>query len=279
MRHSILHTAGNVVWVARRDPREAVPLLGAYARLKARELASRADGSDDTSIARFLGLEVSFFDAYWLVEMFEEIFLRDQYRFAPSRPRPLILDVGSNVGLSILYFKREYPDARVVGFEPDPRTFAVLERNVRQNGLSDVTLVEAAVSDGRESLVLHADVPGSPQASTTSMRAATGARSTTVRADRLSRHVADEVDLLKLDVEGAEGTVLAELADAGRLPLVREIVMEYHHHLDSHRDELSDVLSLLEGAGFGYGLEARVGPRDGRAEGAYQNVLVHAYRK
>jgi hypothetical protein len=43
MRHSLMHTAGNVVWAARNERNELAPLLAAYSRLKFRELVgSRA---------------------------------------------------------------------------------------------------------------------------------------------------------------------------------------------------------------------------------------------
>lgn len=224
-------------------------------------------------------MRVSFFDHYWLLEMFEEIFLRRQYSFETDSARPLVVDVGSNIGLSILYFKRRFPDARVIGFEPDPRTFDVLVRNVRENGLQDVTLVNEAVYDGEEWVYLYGDedVPGSPQVSTRRQR--TGGAGRAVPATRLSEHVTESVDYLKLDVEGAEHVVLAELEESGKLGLVERMGIEYHHHVAADEDELSGLLALLERNGFGYQLEARLDGSLRSRAGGYQNIFVFGYRK
>src|ERR1700693_4874079 len=68
-------------------------------------------------------LDFWFFSYSGFVCLFEEIFIRQDYIFVSRRPDPLIIDCGSNIGMSILYFKRRYPKARIIGFEPDPATF------------------------------------------------------------------------------------------------------------------------------------------------------------
>jgi hypothetical protein len=93
----------------------------------------------------------------------------------------------------------------------------------------------------------------------------------------LSTLLPDSVDLLKLDVEGAEGDVLDDLVQTGALDRVAEVVMEYHHHLDD-QDRLGGVLSLLERAGFGY----QVATAENHAilgAGSFQDVLLYAYRR
>jgi FkbM family methyltransferase len=278
MRHSILHTAGNVVWVARNHRRAAVPLLWTYSRLKLREaLASRPRGNG-LRRTRILDMDVTFFDHYWLVEMFEEIFLRRHYYFESDSPHPLIVDVGSNIGLAILFFKRLHPASKVIAFEPDPETFAVLEKNVRDNALEGVRARNEAVYDGSERLHLYGDceTPGSPQQTMRSGRLTGGIRS--VPASRLSDHITEAVDFLKIDVEGAEGVVMEELEESGKLELVRRLAVEHHHHLDPEEDGLSRLLAALERNGFGYQLEARLASFTS-PPGQYQNVLVFGYRK
>src|SRR5262245_51337972 len=75
----------------------------------------------------------------------QEIFCYRIYEFRATRPDPLVIDAGPNVGLSVLFFKRTYPGCRVIAFEADPAVFAVLERNVRSAGLAGVELVNRAV--------------------------------------------------------------------------------------------------------------------------------------
>lgn len=278
-RHSLLHTLGNLVWVARNERAQLAPLLASYARLKAREVVEYRRPPRGVRRTRILGMEVSFLDPYWLVEMFEEIFLRRQYAFESAKEQPLIVDVGSNIGLSILFFKRLFPAAAIIGFEPDPAAFRLLQRNVDANRLREVSLLNVAVYDGAPFVQLYGDptTPGSPQRSTRRGRA--GGTSHKVPATRLSDHLAEPVDYLKLDVEGAEGIVVEELERSGKLGLVERMAIEYHHHVDEEEDLLSDLLATLERNGFGYQLEARFGPGAAAARGRFQNVLVYAYRK
>jgi FkbM family methyltransferase len=279
MRHSLLHTVGNAVWVARTDRQAARSLLASYVRLKLGEIAaSRRPHAGGTSRTKVLDWDVRFFDHYWLVEMFEEIFLRQQYRFESSARNPFVVDVGSNIGLSILYFKHLYPDARIVGFEPDRETYEVLAENMRMNRCGDVVLFNTAISDSVGSVTLYHDTgtPGSPRQSTRKERlnAEVGIE---VPSAPLSDYLAEPVDYLKLDVEGAEGVVLSDLERSSKLQLVRKMTVEYHHHLHGEDDGLADVLAMLQRNDFAYQLEARLGPR--RRDGMYQNILVHAYSK
>jgi FkbM family methyltransferase len=279
MRHSFLHTLGNVVWVARSERTGAIPLLTAYSRLKAEELISPRGNADRPRRTTILGMAVTFFDYYWLVEMFEEIFLRKQYYFESDTDEPFIIDVGSNIGLAILFFKTLFPRSAVTGFEPDPEAFEVLTKNVRDNGLHRVHALNQAVHDGRDPVYLYGDrtTPGSPQMSTRSERISGNAK--VVPATRLSEHIDERVDFLKLDVEGAERVVIQELEDSGTLGRVKRMAIEYHHHLDPDEDALSRMLATLERGGFGYQLEARIDRAPGSRSRHFQNILVHAYRK
>jgi predicted O-methyltransferase YrrM len=62
------------------------------------------------------------------------IFLKAKiYRFNSLITKPLILDCGANVGVSVLYFKRLYPDAEIIAFEPDEDVFAILKQNYEES--------------------------------------------------------------------------------------------------------------------------------------------------
>ena len=67
--------------------------------------------------------------------LFNELFADACYSFRAQTDSPLIFDCGSNIGLSILFFKKLYPKARVIGFEPDPLTFQTLRENSERNSL------------------------------------------------------------------------------------------------------------------------------------------------
>jgi FkbM family methyltransferase len=182
-------------------------------------------------------------DAY--VAMHREIFGTNIYQFRASFPAPYILDCGANIGLSAIYFKKLYPAARVVAFEPDPDIFKVLDGNVRAFGLKDVTLVAKGVWSTNTVLRFVADpvyglgghiVPdgGSNQAFE-------------VPVVRLRDYLGEPVDLLKLDVEGAECEILDDCSDM--LRNVKNIFIEYHSFVGRSQC-LGRLLATLSDAGF-----------------------------
>lgn len=102
-----------------------------------------------------------------------------------------------------------------------------------------------------------------------------------VPAIRLSDLVQGPVDLLKLDVEGAEHDVMDEMVSSGALAHVGAIAMEYHHHIDPTVDRLSEMLRLLEDNGFRCRVEAKRShrPLSLKSVGAFQDIALLAVRR
>jgi tRNA G46 methylase TrmB len=102
--------------------------------------------SRTSGVERFLGYTVRITDGPNFYMQYKDEFIRRIYHFEGQRPDPLIIDGGSNMGMSILYFKHVYPQARIIGFEPDPAIFRILQENVTRNSLTNVTLINAGLS-------------------------------------------------------------------------------------------------------------------------------------
>jgi len=227
-----------------------------------------------------LDLKFCFPDLSLFGFLFTEIFINQDYFFLTDRKDPLIIDCGSNMGLSILYFKQRYPKARIVGFEPDRTTFEILEKNVAANGLSDVALHNCALADreGEAELFCNPSALGSPVTSLRKERSDLNIESKKVITVLLSNYLGSEVDFLKLDIEGMEMAVIEDLAGKGKLSQVREMAIEYHHHIPADDDALSHLLTVLENNGFGYRMAASMGwPIEDRRN--MQDILIRAYRK
>ena len=77
-----------------------------------------------------------------------EIFEEGEYWFASDKAHPTILDCGSHIGLSVAWFKRRFPKAQIIAFEPDPDSFRLLQTNVAVNGFQNVELLNVAVYPG-----------------------------------------------------------------------------------------------------------------------------------
>lgn len=148
------------------------------------------------------------------------------------KPGDTVFDIGANVGLFGLMAAVSEPTCRVHAFEPHPKVFEYLERNVRGNGLDNMTPQPMAVSnrDGEVSFYVPATVTLSFSATTLE-----GFRRSenviTVPAVTLDRYVEDnrleKVDLIKIDTEATEHLVLGgatEILERDRPLIVMEIL-------------------------------------------------------
>jgi len=224
---------------------------------------------------RIFDRPISFFDYELFKLMFEEVFIAEEYRFHPTTESPRILDCGGNIGLPVLYFKMLYPAARITSFEASPNTFELLERNVRNNGFKDVELLNRVVWDreGEVPLYFNPQRPGDMGASTEREGIRPG--TIAVRGIPLSSYLDEPVDFVKMDIEGSEDTVIQEVARSGKMRMINEFRMEYHHHIRPDCDRLAGLLGAFETNGLGYQLSTFC-----RLEkNSYQQILLYAYRK
>jgi FkbM family methyltransferase len=171
-----------------------------------------------------------------------EIFIEHIYHFDVDKEQPVILDCGGHIGLSAIYFKRQYPNALVTVFEPDRSNFELLKHNLASQGYGDVILRNEAV--WKESTRLTFSSAAS-MSSKIVLGNETG--NVDVKAVRLKDEITAEIDLLKMDIEGAEYEVLKDIKD--KLHLLKNIFIEYHG-LFSQQDELMQILQWVTDAGF-----------------------------
>jgi len=250
-----------------------------FFRLRSRLLWLKFKGKNVTS-ERVLGFNVRFFKYETLVYLFEEIFVTGSYQSIVIGPKknhtPIIVDAGSNIGISVLFFKWLYPNAEIHAFEPDPRTFTLLEENCRTNHLTSVFLHNIALSNKAGISSFFSHQAGSLVASLNSDRTAEQQEKyLSVKSERLSHFISKPIDLLKMDIEGAEADCFDDLADQGKLNFIHEIVLECHHNLNGGRNILTAVLPRLEKEGYVFQLKADPGP----SVDSSQDVALHAIKK
>lgn len=204
------------------------------------------------------GLNISFINEKEFEELWNEIFETNQYNFSCKTDAPFIIDCGAHIGMSVLYFKRRYPRAQIIAFEPNPQTFQVLERNMRQNHLQDVQLINAAVGDNNEEIPFYVRQDSTKSWGDTSLKGAiVGSEqqwwAISVHAVRLSSYIIRPIDYLKLDIEGMEEIVLREIEE--KLPLVAEIRIEFHCNSKNQANKFDRTLALLNLYNFKYAIE------------------------
>jgi FkbM family methyltransferase len=156
-----------------------------------------------------------------------------EYYVPPALRPKIILDIGSNIGASIIYFHRQFPDANIFGFEPHPDTFRILQKNVAH--LRGVTVFNYGLGATHQRIAVCADKVNFGAFTTRGRFRYRGHPATTVecqvrRLDDVLREIGvSQVDLVKIDCEGAEADVFSTLPDE-IVNHCQWIVGEFHDH-------------------------------------------------
>jgi FkbM family methyltransferase len=165
---------------------------------------------------------------------FEQVFKKGEYRFKTKTPPRVIVDAGAHVGLTAIYFANRFPDARIIAIEPEAKNFELLTRNIAHYPNS--VAMHAALWD-REGELRVVD-PGmgtwgfmtrGEAAQDTISAAFRHMISATTVAAVMRDHQLESIDILKIDIEGAEKEVFAD--STAWLGRVRAIIIELHDRL------------------------------------------------
>jgi FkbM family methyltransferase len=139
------------------------------------------------------------------MQVFGQVFLERQYSGLPIRDPRVIIDAGANIGLASLFFLRKYPKARVIAVEPDPENLEVAEANLYPYR-HRCTLVPGALWSSRTRLAIKrvwthwaTQVEVGPDG--------TNDVEAYPLDDLKTMFDLPEIDLLKIDIEGAETEV------------------------------------------------------------------------
>lgn len=192
---------------------------------------------------RLNGKYIYFLSPQELLHGLNEIFI-DKIYSSNLPENPFILDCGSNIGLSIIYFKKEHPGATIIAFEPDEKNFELLTRNIDSQDLKGITLLKKAVwkqntllefsnESSMSSKIQTGEIPGSKK----------------VEAIRLGDWLNQKVHFLKIDIEGAEFEVLTDIET--KLSNVENMFIEYHGTYQQEQ-ELTRIFNIISSAGFKY---------------------------
>lgn len=166
-----------------------------------------------------------------------------------------VLDLGANIGyFTLIAAKLVGPEGRVFAFEPEPKNFSMLERNVRLNGYDNVTLVQMAVSDrvGVEELHLFSDSWGH---SLSSMNRDAGLVSVPVTSldEFLAKEGDPPISFVKMDIEGAESKALQGMERILSKGNVKALVIEFHFsELESQGTSFREMWHQIKSLGFGF---------------------------
>jgi FkbM family methyltransferase len=202
------------------------------------------------------GYKVTYRNDCELEVIYDDIFRKNVYFFEANTREPFIIDCGGHIGLAVLYFKSLYPHARILSFEPNPETFALLQKNITQNDLRGVEAMNMALTrDGKKNAILYIGEDFLHTWDSTDTVEPNlwvnmhEYRGIPVQSTRLSRYINQRVDFLKLDIEGSEVAVVDELD--GKLAAVAALTLEYHQNpANLAEGKLQKIVEKLSRSGF-----------------------------
>lgn len=173
------------------------------------------------------------------------------------RPGMVVVDIGANIGYySVIAAAHIGEKGRLYSFEPEPVSRSFLEKNVRENGFKNVQVSELAVSDREGTAKLHISEKNKGNHSIMPLRTRAKQFShftevPTVRLDSfLKNNGIGSVDLIKIDVEGAEWLVLQGMPAALRQPAVTLFVEFFPDTLRDAGADPAELLTRLMSCGF-----------------------------
>ncbi len=162
--------------------------------------------------------------------VFKQIFLQEEYAALKDLDDPkLIVDCGANVGYSSLYFLNQYPNTTIIAVEPDPENFKVCERNLAPYQ-DRVSLMQSAIWSHPAQLRSNFSKGPGNEWAVRVKECRPGEESNLVSTDiatLLENSDFETIDLLKIDVEGAEAVIFSHNFDTW-LKKVKNIVIELH---------------------------------------------------
>ena len=166
-------------------------------------------------------------------------------------PGTKVVDIGAHVGVYSLFAAQAAgTEGQIWAVEPNPVSRRLLVKNVRSNGLQNVTVIASALSDRNGTSTLHVR-PGDRMQSSLVAVDAGSEHDVSVRVARLDDLIPPDIDIdiVKMDAEGSEPAILRGMARL--LPKVRMMIIESNANCLYQARSSPDALhAILMTSGF-----------------------------
>ena len=158
---------------------------------------------------------------------FNQIFLDREYDINLNFEPKIIIDAGANIGLTTLFFSQKFSSATIISIEPETENFKYLQKNTI--GFSNVIALNKAIwiKDGSVFLVKSNSYDSH---SVSELDESIDSVQSIMLSTILENYNVDIVDVLKIDIEGAEREIFSENFQTW-LPKIRTLVIELHDRL------------------------------------------------
>jgi FkbM family methyltransferase len=183
----------------------------------------------------------------------------DDTRF-PIMPDDIVVDIGGHIGGFAVRAARLAHRGQVYAYEASSRNFALLEKNRKMNNAQNLHIHKKAVAHQTGKMKFFTP---SDNGALGSLLQETDSPMETVQAttltDIITENNIEQIDYLKVDVEGAEYDILSNCPPE-TLATVKHIVMEYHEFEGDQRSH-QDLVNLLKSHGFHVEVEDGIFPQ------------------
>ena len=214
--------------------RNIAPILKSYPRRKKGKL--KIDNK-----------ELYFVDLHSFYHQAIQIFNSNLYGFISNNANPTIIDCGAHIGLASIYFAQKYPLGKIYAYEADPNIVGILKKNIKSFGLNNVEVLPKAVWINDSGVLFSSTNDDSG-----CIHQKNDANCLHVPSIRLKEQLEGrEIDLLKIDIEGAEYDVITDCEDF--LSNAKNIIIEVHKFRENNAS-FARILQALEDNNFQYTL-------------------------
>lgn len=187
--------------------------------------------------------------------VFEQVILRKEYfrltkllPLLPKKDRFVVIDAGANIGLFTLYVSAHLHNSSFICIEPNAANYLIMVENIRANGIRTIASYQKALWHMHETISLGFNFrdqrPWSYSLVSNSNNVTTTDEVGTITiADILNEHNIEEIDVLKMDIEGAEKYLLED-DSSQKLIFTRVLILIIELHEEVYTE--NEFLKLLE---------------------------------
>lgn len=198
-----------------------------------------------------LGFKIKVENKDYLPDIIFEHFGFNTYFFNTTKKRPVIVDIGANIGDTAIYFKWLYPNCSIYAFEPHPEAFKLLVKNVQLNKLKSIFAFNTALGNSVGKINLYSS--DNTYSRTSSINSSAKINDSKVEKIQSSITKIDSfevlrniknIDLLKIDIEGAESELFETLDNI--LIKTNKVVLEYHITKNVKNNSFDFIINMLK---------------------------------
>ena len=190
------------------------------------------------------------------IDVFKQIFMDDEYKLLIQTIKAkeininVIVDLGANIGLSAIYFCNIFENSKIYAVEPDSQNFKQLRLNISNK--KNIFTENVAIWSEKIDLIENLAKPfkGGEDWSKTFIPSDQFNNGTKIKGitihELMTKYHLTTIDLLKIDIEGAERFIFDKKNNLSFLTQTKVIAIEIHDEFNKR----TDIYNILKNYGF-----------------------------